>query len=171
MFPFTSSPLHLQLHTNLQPKYCVARISETYLRIRWSDEEKRADGRDWMCSREAPALPNKNVRSQRVKGQTALRGRGFRTPCCVINNFLDSMYSALSPFPKKAAACTSAGCSAKKIQIKPQLLTDNDPDTHRHTYTHNLRQTHHIHISHPCMAACHWQNTGTQPLSTSSLLR
>ncbi len=98
-----------------------------------------------MCSREAPAFTNKNVRSQRVKGQSVLWGRGFRTPCCVINNFLDSMYSPLSPFPKKAAVCMSAGCSAKKIQIKPQLLTM----IHTHTHKIKLRQTHHIHIFSP----------------------
>lgn len=71
---------------------------------------------------------------RRVKGHTGWRGRGFRTPCCVINNLLDSMYSPLSSFPKKATVWV---CSAQKIQIKPQSPADNDPQTtHTHSVTH-----------------------------------
>ncbi len=118
--------------------------SETYLRIRWSDDQRelmeglKVQQRSLLSPAEMWGEP------QRVKGQTAQWGRGFRTPCCVINNFLDSMFSPLSPFPKKAAVCAS--------------VCHKDPDkatvahrqwfihTHTHMHKHKLIQTQHTHI-------------------------
>lgn len=72
-------------------------------------EQKRADG-ETQCAvraeeRSLLSLTGMWCDRARVKGQSVLWRRGFRPPCCVINNFLDSMYSTLSAFPNKAALC------------------------------------------------------------------
>lgn len=124
-------------------------VSQSYLRIRWRDQDRDPERVD-LQHKTGPTFSNGSVGWVSAgEGRTVLCGWGFRTPCCVINNFLDSMYSPLSPFPKKAAVSMTVGCRAKKI-------TDS---WFAHTHTHTRT------FWFPCMAPCCRRNTGTERLS------